>query len=758
MFENIPFELKNWQQWVVWRREIRDGLPTKVPYNAATGRRADVTSPGDWNTFEQSINAAPYFDGIGFCLSEADPYAFIDLDDASDHPEAVQIQRQIYEQFKGYVELSPSGKGAHIILKGSVPKGAKSRKIEIYSSNRFMTMTGNILRAGQIIEQNELLNLLWAEIKPPPSIVDENFNGSPYEKFDDEKILEIACNAENSQKFIALFYDGDWSGQGYPSQSEADFALIDIIAFYSENREQTKRLFLNSKLGQREKSRAEYRLKRTLDRCFDRMLPPINLDFLNARFEEEQKKKRVEKVLTKKQKEPFEPYFNENPYTCPPGLVGEFAQFIYEKSTGPVAEIAIAGALGFMAGICGRSYNISDTGLNLYLYVLASTGTGKEAPAAAIDAVMSGVVKFIPKAASFVGPSEIQSPQALNKYLMRSQTKSFLVRWGEFGLRLPQMHSKYANPALGGLKTMLLDLFAKSGKNRTMGESIYSEKEKTVDSIISPAVSIFGETTPERFYENLSEDMITEGFLSRWVGIEYCGPSPAYNENHNSAKPSDDLINKFANVISYSLSRNEAPQDVGMTPQADDYLRRFKCYEREQVANSNKEVYRNLWNRAHLISMKIAALVAIGQSFFDPVISENDAKWAVEIVCKHIRHLSDKFAAGEIGENNEEQKQLRRLLVVLKAYFSETEESIIKFCGEKLKEAPKHNIVLYTYIQRYLANDSVFKRDKLGATTAIKRALKTAIEIGYIVEIPRNSMQEKLNTNSLGYGIINWEF
>ena len=52
---NIPQELKDRPQWVLWRYETRDGKPTKVPYSATTGRRAAVDTPATWATFGQTL-------------------------------------------------------------------------------------------------------------------------------------------------------------------------------------------------------------------------------------------------------------------------------------------------------------------------------------------------------------------------------------------------------------------------------------------------------------------------------------------------------------------------------------------------------------------------------------------------------------------------------------------------------------------------------------------------------------------------------
>ena len=64
--------------------------------------------------------------------------------------------------------------------------------------------------------------------------------------------------------------------------------------------------------------------------------------------------------------------------SLPPGLVGEVAQYIYQTAIRPVPEIALGAAIAITAGVCARSYNISGSGLNQYLILLAKTGAGKE--------------------------------------------------------------------------------------------------------------------------------------------------------------------------------------------------------------------------------------------------------------------------------------------------------------------------------------------------------------------------------------------
>src|ERR671910_325004 len=94
IIENIPEQLTERPQWVCWRREMRDGKPTKVRYTPSTERRASSTDLMTWRTFEDALAAyetgEPPYDGIGFMFCSADPLAGIDLDGCRD-PESGQL-------------------------------------------------------------------------------------------------------------------------------------------------------------------------------------------------------------------------------------------------------------------------------------------------------------------------------------------------------------------------------------------------------------------------------------------------------------------------------------------------------------------------------------------------------------------------------------------------------------------------------------------------------------------------------------------
>jgi putative DNA primase/helicase len=148
--ENIPVQLTERPQWVCWRREIRDGKTTKVPYTPGTERRASTTDLMTWRTFSEALEAyeagEPPYDGIGFVFCSADPFVGIDLDGCR-NPQTGEVEpwaQNIIDTFsaEGYVEASPSGAGVHIIVRGIQKEGARRGHVEMYGQDRYFTVTG----------------------------------------------------------------------------------------------------------------------------------------------------------------------------------------------------------------------------------------------------------------------------------------------------------------------------------------------------------------------------------------------------------------------------------------------------------------------------------------------------------------------------------------------------------------------------------------------------------------------------------------
>ena len=203
-FRNIPAELKKPQQWVLWRLEKRNGKTTKVPYDPAKlKRRASSTDSRTWGTFDQAVAA---FDntpstGVGFVFSADDPYVGVDLDGCRD-PETGRIEpwaEAIRDELKSYTEVSPSGRGLHIILKGTLPPGRRKKgAIEMYDSGRFFTMTGEILSGSteRIAERSGVLTDLHTNTFGEANRNQERHSPGVPQEFSDEELAFLSRPAD----------------------------------------------------------------------------------------------------------------------------------------------------------------------------------------------------------------------------------------------------------------------------------------------------------------------------------------------------------------------------------------------------------------------------------------------------------------------------------------------------------------------------------------------------------------------------------
>jgi primase-polymerase (primpol)-like protein len=261
-------ELQAYPNWVLWRREHE----TKVPYHPSGRYRASSTNPHTWGTLQEALSTldAGGFAGLGFMLDPRRiPLTFIDLDHclSRDFPTKSIMDlcdQRIFDMVCGvcsYTEVSPSGEGLHILVRGRLPNNLKTQGIEMYDHARYFTVTGKHLAGTfRTIEprQEELTRLFeayapqtrveWQGKEPEEPChplaktgeVTHHVVELPWRAYFDPRLMEL-LRGETTR------YGGD--------ASRADFALLAKLLYWTgDNIELTKRLFLDSPLGQREKN------------------------------------------------------------------------------------------------------------------------------------------------------------------------------------------------------------------------------------------------------------------------------------------------------------------------------------------------------------------------------------------------------------------------------------------------------------------------------------------------------------------------
>lgn len=281
-FDEIPDELKQCSQWVLWKYVWRNESWTKVPLQP-NGESASSTSPETWSTFDSVVLAynerQGFFSGIGFVFTRESGFVGIDLDncitwttlsDGITFPTLDDWAKATVRKLgETYIEYSPSRTGCHFIVKANPKHAVKRPEIEIYAEGRFFTITGDSWGVGEIADATEAVDEIVAALV---STSQESVSDTPVKKpashLTIEERLSVAFHAENGTKIKTLF-EGNWQ-ESYQSQSEADMAMASYLAFYSDGNATLLRQMMESSKLVRQKWEKTYGdgstyLSRTID-------------------------------------------------------------------------------------------------------------------------------------------------------------------------------------------------------------------------------------------------------------------------------------------------------------------------------------------------------------------------------------------------------------------------------------------------------------------------------------------------------------
>ena len=255
-------ELAPRRRWACYQKILDPdtGKYGKKPISAITGKGAKSNDPRTWCSLKDALSFLSKrkgLAGIVLALTAYDNLIGIDIDHCiDDKGEISSTALEIIKLADSYTEISPSGHGIRILLRGELPKGARKNTlngVEMYDSNRFLTITGIHLPTAP-----NSINTRPAEVKEIHKrfLQKERHYKTEVEvsipktkrslELEDDELVELASYAANGDTFEYL-YEGDWSD--YPSQSEADAAFCCMLAWWSGwNAEQMDRIFRTSGL------------------------------------------------------------------------------------------------------------------------------------------------------------------------------------------------------------------------------------------------------------------------------------------------------------------------------------------------------------------------------------------------------------------------------------------------------------------------------------------------------------------------------
>jgi hypothetical protein len=159
-FESVPSELKDRNQWIVWKVIQKGGRDVKVPFQPS-GITAKTDDPSTWSSFDECEAVVEKFSGLGYVFSEGDPFTGVDLDSCLDPDTKATSEwaKPWIKKLNSYSEVSPSGCGIKIWVRAKFPFGngknvklrnqppikGKTAGCEAYDHGRYFCVTGQRL-------------------------------------------------------------------------------------------------------------------------------------------------------------------------------------------------------------------------------------------------------------------------------------------------------------------------------------------------------------------------------------------------------------------------------------------------------------------------------------------------------------------------------------------------------------------------------------------------------------------------------------
>lgn len=231
----IPDEIRHLKRWV--------GRKGKIPMGKCN-------DPSTWAYLDEVYGR--YNGEVSFALSEEDNIVAIDLDNCFEEDKSLKPQTRAFATLlPSYTEVSMSGNGLHILGYADIPfSGRKTRGVEVYSSNRFIAMTGKVVKGREeVINIQEGLDKVIQAFFPPKSAITLK-RRVPKNATMKQDILYVIRSSKQGPKFNKLM-KGDCTG--YDSQSNAEFALLSILYWWLGDDDAMVRQIFKSSLLKRDK-------------------------------------------------------------------------------------------------------------------------------------------------------------------------------------------------------------------------------------------------------------------------------------------------------------------------------------------------------------------------------------------------------------------------------------------------------------------------------------------------------------------------
>lgn len=735
MPSNIPRELRRLDQWVCFDVEGSN----KIAYTPGTDKHAASNRPAEWRSFEEAL--ADVESGkrqhFGFAFSSTDPFTFIDLDDIED-----EEQQGVFERIDTFAQRSVSGRGVHLIARGSFDgqgRHPKKPHAGIFKEGRFCLMTGNVVpnrtKIKEVADEDLQRVHTWLSggvVNGKSVRLNEDIPDIPH-----ATIYQWGCDVFGTK--YREMCRGNWEqyAEYFNDHSTADYAFIAMLCDLTDSDPQVRDLFYMS--GMWSDERAQKKAAHGPDGYVNRSIKKARA---SKRHKDEQRAKvqldfrrvsKVEVVEEAPEDDEAECLLGDTSMieNIPDGLIKDMAWHTFKASHLPLQEAAVCVAISTMSVLAGRGHvTPSDEGLNLWPILIGGTGCGKGGYKLGIKRLLEAVGVNLPATGRLLkGP--VTSFAGLHTAFKTSLRQ--ISYNPEFGGTFNNLANGGDNTVTAALRQGIMDVFDLAGADGSY------EGRRTADNVGElfprPFLLFAGETTPEVLYGGLTSSAVLSGFIQRFMLINVADASLSRPRRGDKEEVPEELASRLYQVA-LRMDKLDVTNDfsrVRVSKQADtllwDYANDVLTLMRKEKANP---ILAEIKNRSAAKASRLASLLAVAANPLRPRIEKEHATWSIKLMEKLDRDVTEKFLNGEVSTG-----QVKQEAEILKAMEKLSTMSVVE--RKKFHIAPgvirSRKLCPYTAIKKIVLQHASFNNDRSGAITALNNRLLSLVNNGEIVQV-----------------------
>ena len=244
--------------------------------------------------------------------------------------------------------------------------------------------------------------------------------------------------------------------------------------------------------------------------------------------------------------------------------------------------------------------------------------------------------------------------------MTESAYTSVIATFPEFARLIDQIKQGKDTGAMAGMYPELLDIFSKNSTESEYGGAIMAKTENNRPPVTAPSFSFVGDCTTD-FYDGITEEMCSSGFMSRLLILENENPLKTISDsNAHLVELDKEIVEHLSLLIQQVKTKFNANIFIDVeyeNAEVKDAAINLEKYLTAKYNKSKDESNKQLYGRTWLRVMTIASLFAVCENLGSPRISMKDFLWSQALVMKSVFNMANKLRNGEIGVSEQTCKQ-----------------------------------------------------------------------------------------------------